>query len=330
MLAPSNKFMKTSTSILLASCLGAASLYAQKEGDVFTPDPLTNDTRPTGWGRLLEIPDFNFGNSSGENNGPGLPLAQISYGHFFSSDFDTLGGDVSADEFILRTPLASIRIGNAYVIPMLTYRWNEFSTSTPNLLPESTLHQVRMPIAVLYEPADRWLVGGMVMPAFAGDLSNSDNFSIAGALGAAYQYSDNLTILGGLYYFNGYDESYLVGGPGFMWQATDKFQAFLMGPIARLNYNVNDRWTLSLTARYDSPIWNVEADALGPERDISMSSFQIDLRSEHRLGKATWGFVSVGYSFLRDMEIEDLDSHSLQSDDIDSGLFVETGLTLRF
>jgi len=310
--------------------LGATSLFAQKESDLIVPDPLTNDARPTGWGRLMEVPDFNFGNSSGDRNGPGLPLAQISYGHFFSANFDTLGGDMIADEFTLRAPLASLRIGDAYVIPMLTYRWNQFSTSTPNLLPESTLHQIRMPIAILYQPADRWLIGGMVMPAFSGDLRNSDNFSIAGALGAASQYSDDLTILGGLYYFNGHDESYVVGGPGFMWQATDKLQAYLMGPIAGLNYNVNDKWSLSLTARYDSPIWNVEGDALGPERDISINSIQVGLKSEHKLGKYAWGYATVGYAFLREMEIEDLDSNALQTDNIDSGLFVEAGLTLRF
>ena len=175
--------MHNSMNILLAFCLGATSLFAQKEADVFAPESASTDGRPTGWGRLMEVPDFQFGNSS--DDGAGIPLGQVSYGHFFSSDFDTLGGDVSADEFTLMTPLASIRVGDAYVIPMLSYRWNEFSTSTPNLLPESSLHQIRMPIAVLYQPADRWLVGGMIMPAFAGDLSNSDNFSIAGALGAA-------------------------------------------------------------------------------------------------------------------------------------------------
>jgi hypothetical protein len=330
MFSVSKKPMKNSTTLFLASCLGASTLFAQKEADVFALNSAATDTRPTGWGRLMEVPDFNSGNPSNDGNGPGMPLVQMSFGHFFSSDFDSLGGDVRADEFTLRAPLASIRVGNAYVIPMLTYRWNEFSTSTPNLLPESTLHQIRMPIAVLYQPADHWLVGGIVMPALAGDLSSSDNFSIAGAIGAAYQYSDDLTILGGLYYFNGYDESYVVGGPGFMWQATDKLQAYFMGPIAGLNYNVNDSWILSLTARYDSPIWNVEADALGPERDISTSSVQVGLKSEHKLGKNVWGYATVGYSFLRDMEIEDLKSNELQVDDIDAGLFVETGVTLRF
>lgn len=322
--------MTISIPIILASCLGATSLFAQKEADVFVPNPVTTDSRPTGWGRLMEVPDFNFGSSSGDDNGPGIPLAQISYIHYLSSDFDTLGGDITGDEFTLRTPLASIRVGEAYVIPMLTYRWNEFSTSTPNLLPESTLHQIRMPIAVLYQPSDRWLVGGMIMPAFAGDFSSSDNFSIAGALGAAYQYNDDLTLLGGLYYFNGYDESYVVGGPGFRWQATDKLQAYLMGPIAGLDYTVSDNWLLSLSARYDSPIWNVEADSAGPDRDISITSLQVELKSEHKLGKNIWGFAAVGYSFLRDLEIEDLNSNALQTDDIDSGLFIETGLTLRF
>ncbi|YCM43807.1 DUF6268 family outer membrane beta-barrel protein [Verrucomicrobiaceae bacterium 227] len=323
--------MNNSTPILLAaSLLGVSSVLAQKEADVFVQTPTHVDQRPTGLGRLLEIPDFKFGSSSGEANGPGIPVGQLSYSHHFSSDFDTLGGDLSSDEFSFITPLASIRFGDTYVIPLLTYRWNEFSTSTPNLLTEDTLHQIRMPIAILHEPADRWLVGGMVMPAFAGDLSNSDNFSISAAIGAGYQYSDDLTIFGGAYYFNGYDESYAIGGLGFMWQATDKLSAYLLGPIAGLSYTVNDRWNLSLTAKYDSPIWNVEADALGPERDISITSFQLGLKSEHKLGKNVWGYATVGYSFLREMEIEDLDSNALQTDDIDSGLFLETGLTLRF
>lgn len=74
----------------------------------------------------------------------------------------------------------------------------------------------------------------------------------------------------------------------------------------------------------------MEADSAGPDRDISITSLQIELKSEHKLGKNIWGFAAIGYSFLRDLEIEDLNSNALQTDDIDSGLFIETGLTLRF
>lgn len=321
--------MNFRTSLLLASSLGLSSLYAQKDAKVQVSRPQIQE-RPAGSSGFFNSPVLKFGSGRGEPGGPGIPVGNLSYTHLFSSDFDTFDGDVSVDEFSLITPLASIKVGGAYVIPMLTYRSTQFDTDATTLLTEDTLHQIRVPIAVLYEPTDRWIVGGMVMPAFAGDLGNSDNFSISGALGAGYEYSSELSIFGGVYYFNGYDESYAIPGLGFTWNPNDQWQVYFLGPVAGVSYNVNDRWTVSLTGQYISPTWNVEADELGPDRDITVKGMRVGLKTEHHLGKYAWGYATVGYSFLREMEIEDLDSNELQQDDIDAGLFLETGLTIRF
>ena len=323
------KMMNKRTAILLATGLGISALSAQKE-TLTPPSESVISERPTGLARLFEAPTLRFLDSSKAAKGSGVPLGTLNYTHLFSSDFDTIDGDVSADEFSFFSPFASIRVGKGYVIPMINYNLTKFSTDGQSLLPEDSLHQIRMPITYLYEPAHRWIAGGMIMPSFSGDLSNSDNFSFAAAAGAGYAYSPELFIFGGIYYSEGFDDSLLVGGPGFIWNFDEDWQAYLLGPRASLSFHVNDDWLLSLVGQYRTPTWNVERDKLGPERNINISDFRVALKSEHRLGEKTWAFASVGYSFLREMEIEDTKSNDLQTDDIDSGLFVQAGLTLRF
>ena len=321
--------MNIKTVFLLATGFGVSALSAQKETLPSAPDSVISE-RPTGLARLYEAPILKFFDTSKADKGSGIPMGTLNYTHVFSSDFDSIDDDVSVDEFSLFAPFASIRVGKGYVIPMISYNLTKFSTDGRTLLSEDSLHQIRMPITYLYEPAHRWIAGGIIMPSFSGDLSNSDNFSFAAALGAGYAYSPELFIFGGIYYSEGFDDSLLVGGPGFIWNFDEDWQAYLLGPRASLSFHVSDDWLLSLVGQYRSPTWNIEADKLGPERNINVSDLRVALRSEHRLGKKLWASATIGYSFLREMEIEDTESNELQTDDIDSGIFVEAGLTLRF
>lgn len=71
-------------------------------------------------------------------------------------------------------------------------------------------------------------------------------------------------------------------------------------------------------------------DALGPDRDIKVSSMRVGLKVEHRFNDLCWAYLAGGLSFARNLEIEDLQSNSLQEDDIDAAPFVQFGLNLRY
>ncbi|MGC6464887.1 MAG: DUF6268 family outer membrane beta-barrel protein [Akkermansiaceae bacterium] len=318
--------MKLFTTAISLSLLGNASLLAQKDSNILVPD---SPASPSGLAKWFEKPDFDFFTSSKDSVST-FPLGQLSYTHYFSSDFDTLPGDLTGNELSLVTPLASIRVGEGFVVPAFMYRWNDFQSDAPGLIPDGSLHQFRLPVVAAWQPADRWLAGGMIMPGFSGDLDSSDNFSISAVVGAGYEWSDDFALFGGVYYFNGFDESYAIPGLNFIWKPTDRVQVYFLGPFFKINYDISDDWSIGLTGEYDSPTWNVQADEFGPDRDINYRSFRIGLRTDRRVGPYGWAFASAGYSFLRDIAVEDLDSNLLLDEEVDSGFYVETGLSLRF
>lgn len=318
--------MNYKSTATLLTLLGTSSLLAQKEANIPTT---TTPEKPSGLSGLFAVPELDFFETASASVSS-VPLAQLSYNHQFSSDFDSIAGDFSSDEISLITPLASIQVGEAYVIPALMYRWSDFDSSAPSLLPDDSVHQIRLPIAAIYEPKDRWIVGGMVMPTLSGDWNSNDSFSISAGLAAGYKVSDNFSLFGGVYYVNGHNDSYAIPGINFIWKPIDNLQVYFLGPLGSISYDLNEDWAIALTFEYDSPTWYVESDDNGPDRNVNLSSFRVGFRTDRRLGRFGWGYATVGYSFLRNLEVEDMDSRTLQDEDIDSGLFVETGISLRF
>jgi len=279
---------------------------------------------------LYKAPDIKFFERDSASNSPGPPLATLSYRHEFSSDFDTLTGDVSVNDASVWAPPPPLQFGDISVLSFFGYRWTQFDTSANNLLSEDALQQLRIPVIALYEPADKWILGGMVMPSYSGDLSSSDNFSISAALGAGYKVNSKFTLFGGVYYTDGFDDSTIIPGIAFTWKPNESWEAYFLGPLLGVKYNVCDSWVLSLEGQYDSPTWHVEADSSGPDRDITMTSFRLGLKSEHKVGKFGWAYLSAGYIFAREVDIENLSSNTLQKDDIDSGAYLQTGFNLKF
>lgn len=271
--------------------------------------------------------DF-FPASNSEGN---VPVASVTHLYRFESDFDSLPGDISSHEFSVFAPVLPLSYDRLRLGVAVSYRANWFDTSDPLLLPDDTLHAIRLPMIGVYDISDRWLAGAMVMPGYAGDGSSfSDGFSILSALAVGYNYSPRLQLFGGVLYAHGFDETTILPGIGLIWKPADSWSVALLPPFASVSYRFGDDWIFSLVGRYDGPTWNVEADDSGPERDILMREIRVGLKVERRLANRVWAFVMGGANFGRRMEIESLSNTSLQEDDLDAGLFLQGGLNLRF
>ena len=107
-----------------------------------------------------------------------------------------------------------------------------------------------------------------------------------------------------------------------MWNPTPDLSVNILPPFATVSWRFREDYMLSMFARYESATWNVDADNAGPARDVNMSSARAGLRLERRMTEHLWAQVSAGYSFGREMEIENLSNNTLQKDDIDSSPFV--------
>ncbi len=274
--------------------------------------------------------DIDFGRDASGSELPGYPVASVSYIHQFESDFDSLPGKVSSHDVSLWAPVAPVDFGSFHILAMLGYRFTDFDTSVTSALPTESLHAIRLPVVFFDDRVEGWLLGGMVMPAVAGDLSSDDGFYLSAALGAGRQIRENLRVFGGVYYGTGFGEDTIIPGIALTWRPHPRWEVYLLGPISGIACSINDAWTVSLTARYDSPTWNVEADSNGPDRDLEVTALRVGLKLEGRLHEHLWGFITVGASLAREMEIETTSDRSILDDDIEAGPFVRTGLHLHF
>jgi hypothetical protein len=258
-------------------------------------------------------------------------LGQVTYMSLFDADYDTLPGSVSLNEFSLLAPILPLSNGRLRLLTYLTYGATMFDTSVPNLLPEDTLHSIRLPIIFLYDYSEEWLFGAMVMPGISGDLENtSDAFTFSAFAGAGYKVSPTLSLLGGVFYADGFGDDFLAPGVGVIWNPSPDWSVNIMPPFASVRWNFQEDYYLSMFARFDSTTWNVGADATGPDRDVNMSSTRVGLRLERRLTERLWGQISAGYNLGREMQIENLNNLTLQQDDIDPSPFVQIGINLRY
>jgi opacity protein-like surface antigen len=275
-------------------------------------------------------PDFQFGRVPGDSKLPGYPLASFSYLHQFEADFDSSEGNLSFNEASLWAPVLPAGYDDLYLFVMLGYRYTEFDTSVVNVVPSDGLHTIRLPIVLLNDCSEDWFLGAMVMPTFAGDLSSDDGFYISAAAGGGRSFGPHLRVLGGIYYSHIYGEETVIPGIMFSWRPAPDWELYFYGPMGGISYRVSDDWILSLSGRWNSPEWNVQADSRGPGRDIELSGLRVGLKLEGRLYDRIWGFVTGGVTILQEMKIEDESGRDLLDEDIDSAVFVRTGLNFRF
>lgn len=318
--------LKSTLKSLVALAAGCVTLTAGTVAEGFT-DPLPNTE-----GFHLGAPHLEFftRSESDTTNLPGYFIGNASYEHQFSSDFDDLPGDISSDEFFLFGPLLAINYNDWHLLGAFMYTQTKFDTSEPNLLPDSTLHSLSVPIALIKEQGDEWVWGAMVMPSWNGDFEANDNSTFATAAGVGYKFSDNFRFLAGAYYSHTYGDDFFIPAVQLIYRPCQDVEAYILGNIAGVSYSVNEDWFLGTSARFTSPTWKVEADDAGPERTINVAKINLSVRSEHRLYKNIWGNVSVGYSFARSLTVEDMDNHKIQDSDIEGGAFAQLGVNYRF
>jgi len=276
------------------------------------------------------MPSLKFGRAAADSDLPGYLLGTINSVYQFESDFDELPGEVSALDFSLWSPIAHFQAGDVHIVPALGLRSTKFGTSIDNLLTEDTLYAIRMPVVVAHDLSNEWVYGGMIMPAFSGDLSQGDNFSISGAIGAARQVNPRLMVGAGMFYSRGFEDDLFLPGLAITWRPSSRWEAFLLGPIGGVTYAINDRWIASIIGQYDALTWNIEADEDGPERDISSQAFRLGLKLERRFTDHFWVQMTGGLSMAREITIEDSDNSVLQEDELDATPFLQLGGNFRF
>ncbi|MFC5050822.1 DUF6268 family outer membrane beta-barrel protein [Rubritalea spongiae] len=261
---------------------------------------------------------------------PGYFVGFTGYQHQFEADFDDMDGDVSSNEFALFSPILPLNYGDWHLLSFFYYTNTQFENSGMPLLPDSSLHSLSVPIAVLKEHGDRWISGAFVMPSWNGDFEASDNDAIAAGAGVGYVFTPDFRFLLGAYYSHNYGNDFFIPAIQLIYRPCTDVEAYILGPIAGVSYSVNDDFFIGTSVRFSSPTWKIEADDAGPERTVNSSRINLALRAEHRLYKNFWGSVDFGYTFGREIKIEDLDNNTLQETDVKPGPFLGLAINYRY
>jgi hypothetical protein len=261
---------------------------------------------------------------------PNYFIGFAGYQHKFEADYDDLDGNISSDEFSLLAPLLPVNYGDWHLISFLYYTNTQFETNGFPLIPESNLHSINLPIALLKEHGHRWISGAFVMPSWNGDFEASDNDGIAAAAGVGYVFNPDFRFLLGAYYSEYFGNDFFIPAIQLIYRPCTNVEAYILGPIAGISYSINDDWFVGTNLRFSSPTWKVEADSDGPERTINATRINWALRTEHRLYKNIWGSFECGYTFGRQVKVEDIDNNTLQESDIEPGPFVGLNVNYRF
>jgi len=279
-------------------------------------------------------PYIKFGRNSSSTLLPGYTVGTAAYTHKFTSDFDDKSlGDVSSDIFSIWAPFLALNREQYHLFAWINYGTNKYkvgNNTSLNMLPESTMQSIYMPVVFIHDISEKWLWGGMVMPTYSGTGSNSDNFAISGAAGVGYTYSPQLQLFGGVYYYNGFNDDLLLPGAGFIWRPNERWEVTLLPPIGGVSYSINDNLLVSLYGQYESPTWHAEADDLGPKRDVNMKSLRIGLKLEYNIHEWFWAYAAGGLSMGQSLEVENSNNDTLQKSDIDASPYVQVGLNIRF
>lgn len=214
----------------------------------------------------------------------------------------------------------------------LNYEASEFSL--PDIVPVDggTFHRFDFRAALIWRPkGSPWsgfLAGG---PAIAADDSSIDGDALlwTALFGVGYRFSDRFTLLAGGYFSQDFGEPRLIAAPGFIWSPSKQWSASLIGPRLRVAFAPTEDWRIAIEAMPDGGRWSVRTDD-GDQAYLDRRTARAGLRLERRFAKNGWIFAGGGWTFSRELNVEDDDGQKLFSSDVDNGAYFNAGLSWRF
>ncbi|MBK1791478.1 hypothetical protein [Persicirhabdus sediminis] len=281
---------------------------------------------------LVSVPVLNFGRQNEYSLLPGYAFGNMRYSHTFEADYKSSDGSLSAKEVALFTPILPINMGDWHGLVFINYRGTQYDSPNQPLVPDHTLHSVSMPIALLYDGFDDWLIGGVFTPGYTGDFrgSTSDGMSYWAAAAAGYSFGPQFNFYAGAFYSKGLMDDFFMPGIGFNYRPCRDVEIYLLPPFAGVTYSPAERWILSLAGSFDSKTSTVQSKDGLPDRNVSVYGLKAGLRVEHHLYSKAWVYGYAGYHFARNVDIEDLDGVTLLESELEAAPFIDFGFNLRF
>jgi hypothetical protein len=260
---------------------------------------------------------------------PGYDFIKASASYAGGMNFDDGGAEMELWQFNARTILTKpINPSESFVIlPVIDYKATLMEIDTL----DEDLHSISLSTFLVYsEKSSPWMIGGWLRAEYASDFerSTSDAFSFDVIAGAAYKFSDSLTIgLGGAVVNLNNDEEFYAG-PVIDWRINECYRISLFGPNVVAAWTPDENWKVSLAGEASGDEWTVDA-GFGENAVLDLDSYRIGLFVDRRLTGDLWLHVGGGVTVANSLEYKDVDGDRIAKDDLDEGWFAEIGLRME-
>ncbi|MCB1097148.1 MAG: hypothetical protein KDN22_16365 [Verrucomicrobiae bacterium] len=259
--------------------------------------------------------------------------AASAYGSWTdSADFDG-GGNIGMYELSTTADLPVIMRDNFKLTAGIRYRFNSIDfdeTDTVFSSQSLDLHRLEIP-ANLWIDHGSWKFWLRLQPGVMSDFEDigSDALTIT-ALGlASYQFSEKLSVAGGIYYSQDLGEDRILPALGLIWRPSPQWSLALTAPRFQIAYAPSRKWLLTLNAYPSGGSWNIQDPDGEGQVDLNHSAIRTGIGIDHQIGDTpAWIFVDAGMQFLQELELDG--STESFSEDIDAAAFVNFGLKVRF
>lgn len=180
---------------------------------------------------------------------------------------------------------------------------------------------------------DSWsfFVSGQVQSAGEDGASFEDTLTFGGIVAASYRLSDSLEIgLGVIAMSQLEDDVMVLPIPSVRWQIDEKWLLATEGLGLKLSYQLNDTVTLSADGGFWSRNFRLSEDNAASEGIGRHQGFPVRLTLDWQFLSQGRLWVSGGYMFGQELELDTKDGNEIGSFDIDGAPMIGVGFSWEF
>jgi hypothetical protein len=264
---------------------------------------------------------------------PGYDFIKGSVSYAGGMEFDDSELEMELWQFNARTILSKPinPTENFVILPVIDYKATIMDIEGA----DEDLHSISLSTFMVYSQKDSpWMFGGWLRAEYASDFEHgtSDAVTFDVIAGAAYKFSDSLTIgLGAAVVNLNNDEEFYVG-PAIDWKISPCFRVSLFGPNAVASWTPDENWVFSLAGEASGDEWTIEDEFATTGNNnavLDLDSYRVGLFANRRLTGDLWLRVGGGITVANSLEVKSVDGDRFAKDDLDEGFFGEIALRLE-
>lgn len=263
--------------------------------------------------------------------------------HHFETDLDKQG-DFSINRFFIQGGPVYAPDHRRSVALTAGYIFDEYDFSDglliPGQAPWEDIHTVRLGAPVRWDMENNWTLFALPSLTWSaeGGADRADALTGGAFAGAAYRFSDRLTVGPGVGMMSQLEESASVYPLLLLeWKMTDrltlatgKSSAAMQGPGLTLEWRATERWHLLFGGRYEQMRFRLDERGAVPGGVGEKTSFPLFIGATCEISPKVRADIVGGVALGGELSLEDRDGRLMAKEDFEPAVFLGAALAGRF